>query len=212
MLLLSGEVFMLKLANFLRIHRIFTLSLIGLGLVLYIVACAFKPKVNTFTNINDPNSILLKAMNCDESLGIQDGWVWASKSIYQTKEKDYERVLCTLGGHYGDEIKQNRFLLDVSIRKRETAIALDPNSVVVNYFTGNQIAPLNFVRIGQVMFSRCLQNSEAFHCAISVQHGSFTELYVSAGGDNGIPLSSVEKLVNTLLTQEDALIMKNIVP
>ena len=191
----------------------------------FLVACSFgsiptvvadfatvtqDSSLTVVTEVANQDSSLLKALNCDEFSGSENGWTWVTKSVFQEYISDYEWVRCLLGGNY----QQRGLLVTYELKKSQTKITISPDNVKrpLESFPGVEITPPNFVKTGQAMFSYCIRDTRLTNCFIEVQYNPYVTLFVSMTIDNSIPFSSLEKLLNANLLKQDEMVKGELVP
>ncbi|MGC1377223.1 MAG: hypothetical protein WA821_13420 [Anaerolineales bacterium] len=180
------------------------------GCMFFLTACSPKPKLVVVSDIANKNSALLKVLNCDEFLGSQDGWNWVTKSLTQKDKGDYVWAQCILGGQY----QQHGLLVTYDLKKSKIKVTINASDVksASAGLSGVETAPPDFVKTGQAMFSYCIEDTKLSHCFLEVQYDSYTTLFVGMTIDSKIPFSTLPKLINANLLQQEAMIKGELVP
>ncbi len=189
------------------LYKLLFLGII-LAVTLVIVSCSFTSlpsDVYISRDISDPNSKLLKVLDCEKlSQKIKD-ITWGAIHIRQgnfhsTKyDANVEHVTCLLNGMH----KQNSTEIGVSIltdlRRHSMPMLLDTDSASLGDYASEKSINPSFLPIGKRMSVKCGERTNDLMCMVVTQFNQTDVLQITLLLDNSkMPLTEIENLINLI--------------
>jgi hypothetical protein len=163
------------------------------------VVYALNSKVHIYKSIKNPNSPLLKVVDCNEDIKLIDKWKLDGLAISQDYDKNNnEYASCTYSGYIDNSQKIRRFMqLSYKIIS-PTIRVIDESAVSGNDFQATEKLELKILPVGEKEFINCEKNEEQYSCVVGSQYKK-SILFLRFWADGQIDEQSTEKLINDTL-------------
>lgn len=182
----------------------------GYALLLILISIVFvacqKQNGLPFVQIQNPDSSLLKIVDCENRLKSTQLWSWKIASISQgiattpSTEVNYEFAKCSYTGKYISPESDRIILIYMGLNKYTQPISLDQNAAKFSDFSGKATTiSLPFATKYKV-FESCLQDEKYLSCQVVIGY-DYEMLYIRTTADLKIPKTDIENLIEGLLTQ-----------
>ena len=187
-------------------------------LLLILISIAFvacqKQNNLPFVQIQNPDSSLLKIVDCENRLRSTQVWFWKITSIAQgvtttpSTEINYEFSKCSYVGKYMSSKSDKIILINMGLNKYAKPISLDQNAAKFNDFPGKATTISLPFTTKHKIFESCLQDEKYLSCQVVIGY-DYEMLYIRVTADLKIPVTDIENLIGDLLTQvNDAIEIK----
>jgi hypothetical protein len=159
-------------------------------------------------DIQDANSPLLKALDCEKRLPSMEQWDWSYDTITQgvhpietLPNNNFEYAACSYFGQY--TTSQSDILTTIIIfglDKYPQRVSLNQTSADFEDFSGDPTSISLPPITGRKMVQKCFQDGEQLNCQIVIGY-EYEELFLRVNSDIRIPTQEIESIVGNLLEQ-----------